>query len=83
MSLLLSFTLTSKYLICRRAGFIYQYYEGWKQDLQGALNITKETINNFVVQEVHNGTCQDFFEFRQVGNCPIITQYVFNDCNLL
>ena len=54
--------------MCRRAGFIYQYYEGWRQDLQGALNITEETINNVLIKQVHNGTCQDFFEFREVAS---------------
>lgn len=55
-------------MLYRRAGFVYQYYEGWKQDLQGVLNITEEIINNNVIQQVHNGTCQDFFEFREVAS---------------
>ena len=52
--------------MCRRAGFVYQYYEGWQQDLQGSLKITEEIRNGNTVREVHNGTCQDFFEFREV-----------------
>ena len=55
-----------KIVICRRAGFIYQYYEGWQQDLQGSLNIIEEVRNGNTVREVRNGTCKDFFEFREV-----------------
>ena len=54
------------FVIFRRAGFIYQYYEGLEQDLEGELNITEEIINNNVIQQVSHGICQDYFEFREV-----------------
>ena len=53
--------------MCRRAGFVYQYVEGFfGQDLQGGITISTDNINNNEILTVTNGSCQDFFEFREV-----------------
>ena len=66
MRITVQFSHFNTLAMCRRAGFVYQYYEGLEQDLQGELNITEEIINNNVFQQVSDGMCQDFFEFREV-----------------
>ena len=51
---------------CRRAGFIYQYYEAIEQDLEGSLEIVTTQMDTTVTTNVDNGLCQDFFELRMV-----------------
>ena len=49
---------------------MYQYVEGFfGQDLQGGITITTETNNNNDFITVTDGTCHDFFEFREVKCC--------------
>jgi len=51
----------------RRAGFVYQYVEGFfGQDIQGGITITAKPDNNNDIITVTDGKCQDFFEFREV-----------------
>ena len=44
----------------RKNGFVYQYVNSFKQDLEGLLTMTQ---NN---DQVIGGLCQDFFEFYEV-----------------
>lgn len=46
---------------CRGAGFVYQYHQRIKQDIEGSLEI--DDMNGHVT----GGMCQDFFEFRMVN----------------
>jgi len=50
---------------CRRAGFIYQYYDAIEQDLEGSLDIVTRQEDG---QEVEGGLCQDFFELQMVNH---------------
>ena len=54
-------------MCCRRAGFIYQYFEAVEQDLEGSLEITSTQMGSTETQRVVDGICQDFFEFRMVS----------------
>jgi len=56
---------------CRRAGYVYQYYDGIQQDLEGSLDIVPMQVDS---QEVVSGLCQDFFEFRMVNHrsCAVV-----------
>jgi len=57
---------------CRRAGFVYQYVEGFfGQDLQGGITIRKQSNENNDVTTVTDGKCNDFFEFREVSHLKL------------
>jgi len=47
----------------RRPGFVFQYYEAIKQDLEGSLDI--------VGGQVDSGFCQDYFEIQKVS-CAVV-----------
>jgi len=53
----------------RRTGFVFQYYEAIKQDLEGLLNIVPRQGDS---QEVVSGFCQDFFEIQLVS-CAVVS----------
>ena len=61
------YALVFLYIVCcRRAGYVYQYYEAIEQDVEGLLEIVTTQMDTTETTSVNNGLCQDFFELRMV-----------------
>ena len=74
---------------CRRAGYVYQYYEAIEQDVEGVLEIVSTQIDTTETTGVDNGLCQDFFELRMVREhkhvlyiCTILSSMPCYDCDI-